>query len=293
MKNTLRLIGIIAVIAIIGFVVTACDNGNQNCAHTPGAVATCTTAQTCTTCGHVITDALGHTFSLWEKTTDPTYITEGEETEKCSVCDTLGTNKKAIPRIAITSIAQFSTVIDELADNTALTPYTLRVNIDDLGGNILNSDSIGGIVHNYEGTKFIILDMSGSTFTNIEALAFGSEGGSCENLVGITLPDSVTIIGGNAFEFSGLTSIIIPANVTAIKSYAFYACSSLTIVTVLATTPPDLEGRAFDRTHGDLIIFVPESSINTYKEHICGECGNCSIGECGWSEYADRIVAIP
>ena len=49
---------IIAVIAVIGFVVTSCDNGNSPCSHT-GA---CTTAQTCTKCGDIIA-ALGHDHS--------------------------------------------------------------------------------------------------------------------------------------------------------------------------------------------------------------------------------------
>ncbi|MCL2764003.1 MAG: DUF1566 domain-containing protein [Treponema sp.] len=55
----------IAIIAIVGFVattllITGCDNGNKPCSHTGGAVATCTTAQTCTKCGVVIQAALGH-----------------------------------------------------------------------------------------------------------------------------------------------------------------------------------------------------------------------------------------
>jgi len=80
MKNTLRLIGIIALAVIIGFSMTACDpnNGDQNCAtcgkfpcecpppctHTPGAAATCTTAQICTTCEIVIQAALNHTAGI-------------------------------------------------------------------------------------------------------------------------------------------------------------------------------------------------------------------------------------
>jgi len=60
-----KVIGIIAIIAIVGFVattllLTGCDNGNGACTHTGGDAATCTTAQTCTKCSDVIQGALGH-----------------------------------------------------------------------------------------------------------------------------------------------------------------------------------------------------------------------------------------
>ena len=49
----------------------------------------------------------------------------------------------------------------------------------------------------------------------------------------ITIPNSVTSIGGGAFgECSGLTSIIIPNSVTSIGSLAFYRCSGLTTIKV-------------------------------------------------------------
>ena len=69
MKNTKKLWLIIAVIALIGFVVTTlsltgCDNGNGACTHTGGAAATCTTAQTCTKCSDVMQAALGHQ-TIW------------------------------------------------------------------------------------------------------------------------------------------------------------------------------------------------------------------------------------
>ena len=50
-------------------------------------------------------------------------------------------------------------------------------------------------------------------------------------LTSITIPDSVTSIGSNAFNgCSGLTSIIIPDSVTKIGGYAFRNCRSLTSV---------------------------------------------------------------
>lgn len=62
-----------------------CCDGN----HTPGAAATCTTAQTCTVCGETIEAALGHT-EVVDAAVDPTCTTTGlTEGKLCSVCGTV------------------------------------------------------------------------------------------------------------------------------------------------------------------------------------------------------------
>ena len=49
----------------------------------------------------------------------------------------------------------------------------------------------------------------------------------------ITIPNSVTNIGDNAFYYcTGLTGVTIPNSVTNIGEYAFYGCSSLTALTI-------------------------------------------------------------
>ena len=56
---------------------------------------------------------------------------------------------------------------------------------------------------------------------------------NCFNLTSITIPNSVTSIGNNAFSYcSGLTSISIPNSVTSIGSRAFGSCSGLTSIMV-------------------------------------------------------------
>ncbi len=53
---------------------------------------------------------------------------------------------------------------------------------------------------------------------------------SCSNLTSVTIPNSVTSIGDFAFRScSGLTSVTIPNSVTSIGSAAFWWCSNLTI----------------------------------------------------------------
>ncbi len=54
----------------------------------------------------------------------------------------------------------------------------------------------------------------------------------CSSLTSITIPDSVTSIGAQAFADCSLTSITIPDSVTSIADVAFRGCSSLTSITL-------------------------------------------------------------
>ena len=137
-----------------------------------------------------------------------------------------------------------------------------------------------------------------SSVTGIGSYAFNG----CSGLTSMAIPDSVTSIGSYAFNLcSGLTSIDIPNAVTSIKDWAFSRCTSLTSVTisnsvteigkyafaecpglesitVLASVPPSLGPNAFYGSN-DCPIYVPAGSVDAYKTV--------------WSEYADRILAIP
>ncbi len=55
----------------------------------------------------------------------------------------------------------------------------------------------------------------------------------CIGLTSVTIPNSVTSIGNSAFSNCfGLTSITIPNSVTSIGNYAFYGCTGLTSITI-------------------------------------------------------------
>ena len=70
----------------------------------------------------------------------------------------------------------------------------------------------------------------------------------------------------------------IGSGVTTIGNYAFYFCNSLQSITVRATTPPTLGSDVFKYTN-DCPIYVPSNKVSAYKS--------------AWSDYSDRIQAIP
>lgn len=90
----------------------------------------------------------------------------------------------------------------------------------------------------------------------------------------------MTIIEDTAFyNCTSLTSVTIGSGVTSIDS--FRHCSSLISFTILATTPPSLNGYIpFDDTN-NCPIYVPSESVPIYK------------GANKWSDYVSRIQAIP
>lgn len=128
------------------------------------------------------------------------------------------------------------------------------------------------------GSEFWGCNITAATIdTNTSRFTFGD----CLSLVSVTLGDNITSIGYGTFAYcSSLTSIIIPSGVTFIGGSAFDSCSSLSSITVNAITPPTLEYGTFNGTN-NCPIYVPSESLETYR------AAN------RWSEYADRLFAIP
>ena len=81
------------------------------------------------------------------------------------------------------------------------------------------------------------------------------------------IPEDVTAIGTSAFYWQHLMgSITIPASVTTIGYSAFYYMNSLKAVICEATTPPALEGSSFDQsTRLRATVYVPRAALETYR----------------------------
>lgn len=137
-------------------------------------------------------------------------------------------NSPGNPPVTFTGITDFQAWLSQQPDNTTATAYTVKLNVNNLGGDISTSGSVVAILR-ANSTKFVSLDLSGSTFTGIEDDAFNG----CANLTGIILPSGVTTIGDRSFNrCTNLTSVNIPDGVTSIGGTAFNDCRNLTSITI-------------------------------------------------------------
>ncbi|GHV68459.1 hypothetical protein FACS1894199_15720 [Bacteroidia bacterium] len=84
------------------------------------------------------------------------------------------------------------------------------------------------------------------------------------SLTSVSLPTSITSIGGSAFSnASGITSMVLPANVDTICPQAFNNCP-LTSITSLNTTPPKLGANSFQNIPATCQVSVPSGAETAY-----------------------------
>ena len=87
--------------------------------------------------------------------------------------------------------------------------------------------TIMGYVDKPSGDLVVPGELNGYAVTGIGDFAFSY----CEDLISVTIPDSITSIGDCAFMgCTGLVSVILPDGLTSIGWATFNACSSLTNV---------------------------------------------------------------
>ena len=141
----------------------------------------------------------------------------------------------------------------------------------------------------------------------------------CSSLKKVTIPDTVTDIGGGAFQSSGIEQINIPGGVTEIGSWAFNTCNSLTTVYygstktawealqnhIGANNEPLLKVSNMYYTSGDYTYQVNEEgevSITKYngkntKTAIPSELDGCKVTSIDAEAFKDcdtlKTVAIP
>ena len=92
---------------------------------------------------------------------------------------------------------------------------------------------------------------------------------NCHDLTEIQLPQGVTEIGDGAFYGCVFaTQLSLPASVVTIGDNAFALCSKLDEIHVNAVLPPDIMAKTFYEVSRETPVYVPEESIDIYKNHI-------------------------
>jgi hypothetical protein len=93
----------------------------------------------------------------------------------------------------------------------------------------------------------------------------------------VTIPNSVTSIGGGAFYYcTGLTSVTIPNSVTSIGDNAFTYCTSLTSVAI-SNSVTSIGGGAFYKCRGLTSVTIPNSVTSIGEWAFNGCSGLTSI----------------
>ena len=140
--------------------------------------------------------------------------------------------------------------------------WTYKINEDSV---IISECSQSGGISEPVGMVTIPSALDGKPVTIIGKGVFSW----CINLSGITIPESVMIIGEKAFSGSGLTSVTIPNSVTNIAKEAFSSCDALTSVKIPNSVITIGEG-AFSSCDGLVSITIPESVTTIGKNAFRG-----------------------
>jgi hypothetical protein len=171
---------------------------------------------------------------------------------------------------AFTTIPAMATWLAAQPANTAAAAYAIALNVSNLGGNS-NANGSAGYTLRQNSTKYVSLDLSGSTFTTIGTGAFYD----CTSLVSVTIPNTVTAIDDGAFNgCSGLTGVIIGNNVKTIGYQAFYNCTSLASVTI-PNSVTSIGSYAFNSCNKlESLTFTPTSQVTSIGSNAFYNCAN-------------------
>jgi hypothetical protein len=242
-------------------------------AHVLGNGSTIIKAATCTEDGiasgictlnssHVLNNspisALGHDYGNWTQTTAPTCTAAGIDTGTCSR-DSSTTTRTGAAALGhdyqwvstATATTDGTEILTCAHDNThtsgnshtAYATGTSGLAFEAIGSpvtayRVRKGTVTTGAVHipayhrpNANSTYLLVTEIGASNDDNY----YNQQGAFTDvSITSVTIPTSVTSIGGRAFYQTNLASVTIPASVTSIGDYAFFGCDNLTSITIPA-----------------------------------------------------------
>ena len=195
-----------------------------------GPAATCTTAQTCTVCGEVLTAALGHTW-VDATCTAPKTCSVCGATEGSALGHDWATYTVEDPNATPIKLTYVCSRNNAHTDVRYVTPKSLTITESNREWVGYDPDAenlelnIPGIFQHTDGTWHRVTAIGDQAFYD------------CDNITSVHIPNSVTSIGGKAFESSGIQSLTFDENsqLTSIGQRAFGWCYYLTNVTIPAS----------------------------------------------------------
>ena len=182
---------------------------------------------------------------------------------------------------SLTSIPQYS-----FHRCYSLASVTLSSNLTTIGNNAfgecsaLTSINLPESITTLGNNAFYICSFTNQV--NLPNLtSMGENAFAYSKITSVTNLGSITTVSGGAFQYcSSLTSVTLPSTVISIGGLAFARIySTLTSLTILATTPPSVVNSFLLDTYAT--IYVPAASVSDYQNAT------------GWTSFASRIQAIP
>ena len=150
--------------------------------------------------------------------------------------------------------------------------WTLQDSVLTISGSGNMNDYLCGTAPWYSYRKSITSVTIPNSVTSIGDNAFFQ----CSGLTSITIPNSVTTIGEGALGYcSGLTSITIPNSVTSIGNSAFYGCSGLTSITI-PNSVTSIGDYAFSGCSGLTSVTIP-NSVTSIGNRAFQNCSGLTI----------------